>query len=336
MKIWIDIDNAPHAQVMEPVIKELRNRGNEILVTARDYGQTVEMLEMKNIPYQLIGKHPGRSTLLKVFFLFYRMIKLYLWALDKRIDLAFSHGSRSMILPARFLGIPVVVMYDYEYISDFLFRKFAKVIFMPQIANDGSNEKVIDFPGLKEELYIWEHDYDNHWDRNMVLDEEKIIVILRPPASMAHYHSPEADKIFKKLLDRVSEEKNIECILIPRTRAQGESIEKLVENCDNITVPSRALDAISMFKKADVLVGGGGTMNREAALMGVKVFSIFQGKKGKIDRWLEEKGRLQFIESVEDVDKIELKSIVKLKPLTLCSNLQSIICDLLEKVCCHM
>ena len=120
MRIWIDIDNSPHVHIMEPIIRELEKREHKVLVTARDYGYTVELLKMKERVHTLIGVHPGKSTILKITFLAYRMLKLYLWAFDKKIDLAFCHGSRSLVLPARFLGIPLVAMYDYEYISDFL------------------------------------------------------------------------------------------------------------------------------------------------------------------------------------------------------------------------
>ena len=48
-------------------------------------------------------------------------------------------------------------------------------------------------------------------------------------------------------------------------------------------------------------------MNREAASLGVKVYSIFRGKTGAVDRHLSEAGRLRMIESPEEINEIKLE-----------------------------
>ena len=156
MRIWIDIDNAPHVLIMAPLINELKEQGHQVFVTARDYGNTVGLLKMKGIEYILIGKHPGKSSFLKIIHLGVRMLKLFIWAMDKRIDVAFAHGSRSQVLPARLLGIPAVTMYDYENISDFLFRYFARRIYLPFVFKDvfGKDKKYRIFQGLRK-IFIY-------------------------------------------------------------------------------------------------------------------------------------------------------------------------------------
>lgn len=330
MRIWIDIDNAPHAQIMPPIIKELKNRGHNIIITARDYGQTVEILKTKGVKYKLIGKHPGKRNTLKGIFIIYRMIRLYFWAFDKNIDLAFSHGSRAMILPARVLGIPVITMYDYEYISNFLFKKFAKAILMPFVSKDENIGKCKGFPGLKEELYLWNHKYCDEWNKNFSLNKNKTIVILRPPATMAHYHNPVAEQIFYSILKKISREKGIYGIVVPRTKNQLKEISKLICDSKDIIILTNAVDGISMIKDSDIIIGGGGTMNREAALLGTPVYSIFQSKIGKVDKWLESKGRMEFISSIKDIEKIKFKKKSKKVPLVNCKNLDKIICNIIE------
>lgn len=332
MKIWIEIDSAPDVHTMEPIIRELERRGHTILVTARDYGHIIELLRIKKRPYFLIGKHPGKSTFLKIIFFFYRMIRLYFWAFDKKIDLAFSHGARSMVLPARFLGIPLIVTYDYEYISDFLFRKFAKKILMPSISAVRENEKCIPFPGLKEEIYLWEHKYKSDWDKGICFNKGDILVIICPPASMAHYHNPKAEIIFKEVLKQISRLDGISGIVIPRTKVQRGEIIEFTRDMDGITVLPKTVDGISMLKDADLLIGGGGTMNREAALLGTPVYSIFQGRIGKADRWLVKKKRMRFINSIEEIKDIHYEKKLQKSPLVNCRNLKKHICDLLECV----
>ena len=328
MRIWIDIDNAPHVHIMEPLISELEERGHRVLITTRDYGHTVELLKMKKRPYILIGKHPGRLIFLKIIFLIYRMLKLYIWAFDKNFDLAFCHGSRSMVIPARLLGIPLVAMYD----SDFLFKIFAKKILMPSLSANIDCSKCIQFPGLKEELYLWEHEYKENWDDGITYSKRNVIAILRPPASMAHYHNPQAEIIFKEVLKQISKIDRLSGILVPRTNAQKDEILQFVRNMNGIVVLPKAVDGISMLKDADLLIGGGGTMNREAALLGVPVYSIFKSKIGKVDKWLEEKNRMKFINSIDDIRNIIYEKNLKKTPLIIYRNLKNYICDILESI----
>ena len=56
-------------------------------------------------------------------------------------------------------------------------------------------------------------------------------------------------------------------------------------------------------------------MNREAAALGVPVYSIFRGKTGAIDRFLSAQGRLMLIESAEEVDRKIHLTRRKRKPL---------------------
>ncbi|NIA23501.1 MAG: DUF354 domain-containing protein [Proteobacteria bacterium] len=317
MKIWIDIDNAPHVLIMEPIIKELREAGHEVFVTARDYGQTIELLKIKNIDYKAVGRHPGKSKIKKISFLFFRMMELYFILFGKKIKVAFSHGSRSMVLPAKLHGIPVLIMYDYEYVADFLFREFGDKLIVPKlivdklIAKQDIKDKIISYDGLKEELYIWDHEYDGNWANGLCIDRSKILVVLRPPATMAHYHNPISEVIFYKIIENTKYRKDISVLLVPRTKEQVGEITKRIRDMGNICVLEHAVDGISMLKDADVIIGGGGTMNREAALLGKRVYSIFHGKKGSIDKWLEDNGYLSFINSEKDIDNIKFKKSIK-------------------------
>ena len=327
MRIWIDIDNAPHALIMEPIIEELERRGHQVLITARDYGNTRGLLDMKGFRYFLIGRHPGKSGILKILHLGLRMVRLFIWAMDKNIDIAFAHGSRSQVIPARLLGIPVVTMYDYEHISDFIFRYFANIILMPFVFKDllKGQRKFRVFPGLKEELYIWEHEYIPDWGKGLSLDREKIVVV-RPPASMAHYHNPVAEKILNSLLSEFASREDITVIVVPRTGCQRKEIMKKFGRYKNVIVLEKEVDGISMLKDADLVISGGGTMNREAALLGKPVYSIFQGKKGEVDKWLENHGRLRFI---QEGDSINIDFNWKKSPLALNPDLKNWIVDFL-------
>jgi hypothetical protein len=78
-------------------------------------------------------------------------------------------------------------------------------------------------------------------------------------------------------------------------------------------MPEHAVDGLNLIWFSDLVISGGGTMNREAAALGVPVYSIFRGKIGAVDRHLAAEGRLVLVETTEDVkSKIRL---VRREPL---------------------
>ena len=52
---------------------------------------------------------------------------------------------------------------------------------------------------------------------------------------------------------------------------------------------------------ADLVIGAGGTMTREAALLRVPTFSAYAGAQPAVDRWLEAQGLLRRLERVDDI-----------------------------------
>ena len=73
----------------------------------------------------------------------------------------------------------------------------------------------------------------------------------------------------------------------------------------NFLIPTHAEDGLNLIWNSDLVISGGGTMNREAAALGVPVYSIFRGKIGAVDRYLADQGRLTLLKSVEDLKKIK-------------------------------
>jgi predicted glycosyltransferase len=94
--------------------------------------------------------------------------------------------------------------------------------------------------------------------------------------------------------------------LLPRNDKQADVARKTWPDLfsqGRITIPDHAIDGLNLIWLSDLVISGGGTMNREAAAMGVPVFSIFRGRIGAVDRYLANSGRLVLLENVEDVHK---------------------------------
>ena len=62
MRVWADCTAAAHPLVLRPIIERLQAAGHEVEVTAREYGQTVGILERLGIRYTSVGAHGGASS----------------------------------------------------------------------------------------------------------------------------------------------------------------------------------------------------------------------------------------------------------------------------------
>src|ERR1700690_3762403 len=137
--IWIDLDNSPHVPFFLPIIEQLRQRGYEVILTARNSYQVCELLELHNLSCTVIGKHWGKNRILKTLGTCLRAARLVPKVLKRRPDLAVSHGSRSQFLTCVLLRIPTVTIYDYEFTAGW--RGFLRPdwTFAPEYIPDSSD-----------------------------------------------------------------------------------------------------------------------------------------------------------------------------------------------------
>jgi predicted glycosyltransferase len=291
-----------------PLIREFESRGHSVSVTIRDYGYTTELASQAGMTYTCVGSHPGGNILRKLVSLGSRSLRLAAWATRRKFDLALSHGSRGLVGAAWLAGIPTVTMFDYEHVSSGLFHKLSSRLLLPE-ALDRSviGDRVRYYPGYKEEVYLG--DFKPRTGLSEIpVPAGRVIVLIRPPATTAHYHDSRSEDIFRALLQRISASDSAFGIIAPRTAQQGCEIRNILENPLNFHILERSMNGLDLIWNADLIVGGGGTMNREAALLGVPVYSIFTGPIGAIDRRLSEEGRLQLIRKTEDVTEIKVES----------------------------
>jgi predicted glycosyltransferase len=313
-RIWIDIDNSPHVPFFIPIIEELRKYGHEIILTARDAYQVRELLELDHLPCKVVGRHYGKNRAAKILGTCLRASQLITTMANEKIDLAVSHGSRAQMMCSFALRIPTLMILDYEYIAMMGFIR-PDWIMVPEMIPDSKELKpkrqVLRYPGLKEDVYVPRLRLDRSVRTRLDLREDDILVTVRPPATEAHYHNPEAEVLLEAALRFLLEVPNTRVILLPRNDAQNKTLRnawaKWVAS-RKIIVPEHAVDGVNLIWFSDLVISGGGTMNREAAALGVPVYSIFRGKIGAVDRHLQQEGKLILVESVEEIrEKIILK-----------------------------
>src|SRR6202045_3489267 len=114
---WIDIDNSPPVPFFVPIVEELRKRGHEVILTARDAYQVCELLELFHLSCKVVGRHYGKNRAAKILGTGMRAAQLIPMMVGEKIDLAVSHGSRAQMMVGFALGIPTLLILDYEYIA---------------------------------------------------------------------------------------------------------------------------------------------------------------------------------------------------------------------------
>jgi predicted glycosyltransferase len=288
-----------HVLVFRPLIRLLRERGDDVEITAREYAQTLQLLDLHGLEATVIGRHGGRSRLGKARSLLSRLHALRRWARPREFDLALAHGSHELTLSARRLGIPSATTHDYEFATlqhNLGMRAATKVVVPESIPIERLERfgvkppKLLRYPGLKEEYYLSDFEPDPGVLERLDVDRDRVLVVLRPPPDVSLYHR-HSNPLFPQTLDYLGAHDEVQAVVLPRTEEQREFVRGL--DLPSMIVPDRAVDAQSLIALADVVVSAGGTMNREAAALGVPVYTTYGGRLGGVDEQLIREGRLK-------------------------------------------
>jgi predicted glycosyltransferase len=298
MRVWIDMTNSPHVLFFRPLIRLLEDDGQEVSVTARDYAQTLGLLDLHGIRHEVVGPaHGGGSRLGKARALVRRLPALRRYARSRGFDLALGHGSHEVMLAARSLGIPGATAHDYEYaaLQHHLGLRAARRVVFPdaippeRLARYGARPpKLLRYPGLEEEYTL--ADFEPDPTAVAGIPTELVLAVVRTPPDLALYHR-QGSPLFAQVLERLGRDEAVHAVVLPRTREQRAAIRAL--DLPSLHVPDRAVDAQSLVALADLVVSAGGTMNREAAALGVPAYTTFAGRLGAVDDRLIAEGRLR-------------------------------------------
>jgi predicted glycosyltransferase len=291
-----------------PIARGLSERGHDVVLTARDHAQTVELARERWDHVEVIGGPSPKSRAAKASQLARRVRDLRAWARAKRPHIALSHNSYAQIVAARSVGMRTVTAMDYEHQpANHLAFRLAHRILLPEalrgstVARQGARDgRVRWYPGLKEELYLGDFRPEPHVLARLGLQcgGGEAVVVARTPPSRALYHRRD-NPLFLDAIDTAARQPNVRCIVLTRHPEQREQMALL--NAPNTIVPAKAIDALSLMHAADLVVGAGGTMTREAALLGVPTVSLFAGRRPAVDAWLEERGRLRRVHAAGDL-----------------------------------
>jgi len=313
-RLWIDLDNSPHVPLYAPLIRFLRERGWQVRITARDFAQTLDLVEQFRLDATPVGAHAGRSKVKKVANLPVRAMQLVAAVRRFRPQIALSHGSRTQAIASRLLGIPQVVMFDYEWTEMSILKRLAGLLLCPRalaperLAEAGIPlEKVAWYDGFKEEMYLPEFRPDPGFRASIGVGDGMRLVTIRPPGLIGNYHDPRSEEICRRVIEVAAGERDNFVVILPKTRLERQLVDAALPagHPATVLIPERALPGLQLLHDSAIAISGGGTMNRESALLGVPTYSIFTGRRAAIDEELARQGRLIFLAGPDDTERID-------------------------------
>ena len=305
MRVWIDLANSPHPLIFRPIAERLEGQGAEVLLTVRDHAQTRELALERWPRAEVIGGASPAGRLAKPRAIASRVGALARWCRRERPDVALSHNSYAQILAARALRVRVVTAMDYEHQpANHLAFRAADRILLPEAVPAGvvrrqgaRSDKVVRYPGLKEELYLADFEPDPGTVAALGLGDDALaLAVARAAPAGAAYHRSE-NPLFERALRILDERGEHRVVVLARHPEQRRAIAAL--DLERVLLPDRAVDARSLLWASDLFVGAGGTMTREAALLGVPAYSVFAGPQPAVDRLLTERGALVQLDDPE-------------------------------------
>jgi uncharacterized protein len=303
VRVWVDLTNSPHVLVMRPLIEVMRADGHEVEVTAREFAQTLELLERFGMEHTASGRHRGERLVPKAAGLVSRSLALARWARPRNFDVALGHGSNDITVAAKLLGIPSATAFDYEFatVQHNVNCRLARAVVVPdaippeRLYRYGARGKIRAYPGLKEEYYLADFEPSAGVLDQLGIDRGAPLAVVRTPPDVSLYHRFEND-LFSQVLERLRAD-SAQAVVLPRTPEQRDDVRRL----GGFIVPERAVDAQSLVAFADLVISAGGTMNREAVALGTPVYTTFEGRLGAVDEELLREGRLRKLSSPTEV-----------------------------------
>jgi len=320
LRVWIDLDNLPHVPIFRPILAMLESRGHRLFVTARRHAFTEELLAEQGVPFRSVGRHGGKGLAGKISSTLGRAAQLaWMAATSIRPDACASHGSRSAAIAAKLSGRRSLSMFDYEHVHAAAFLRCCRAILLPaelpsaslpadlRAAEEPAAKgcRVARYPGFKESLYLdLEEPNDPAFRRDVIgVGDDRVVMLLREPAATAHYHNPESEALFAAALDWLRDHASDAVgVMLPRAKGQPALVPGPMPS--NLLQLEKPLPGIKLLGAADLLVSGGGTMNREAALLGLPTWSIFRGRPGALDAALAAQGRMTLASATEAIRSI--------------------------------
>lgn len=311
MKIWIDLTNAPHVRFFKNIIEYFQDQGEEVIITGRKFGDIHKLMDLFGFEFISIGKH-GVTLGQKLEESTLRAHELSKLIIKEKPDVAISKHSIELPRVTFGLDIPSVYVLDNEHAlaANKLTLPLCNRIIMPQAIDmwtllrvGADPNKIISYKGTSEIIHFKNFEYNDNIFEDLSLDLKKEkTILMRPEPSLASYLDADCKKsVLTPVVDFLEEHANI--LVIPRFKEQ----EEIFKDYNNVTIIKPPVDTFSLMKKCDLMIGAGGTMNREAAIVGTPVISCYPGQTLSVDQFYIDQNLMFRSNDVEEIINMALR-----------------------------
>jgi hypothetical protein len=321
--VHIDVLTPKQVLFFEKIIKMLEDLNVEVLVTSRRYREVDQLLELKKLKTYVVGSHGGKSLEKKLVSSSQRILKLTKLLHKIKPNVSVSHSSPETARVSFGLGIPHLCVNDSPH-SEAVARltvPLSKKLLTPSIIplkawlKFGLNKKlIVRYKALDPVVWLRDFQPNPKILSQLGISASETIVVVRPEETYASYLLKQTGGrfVYMKIVERLLEEldKDVVLVVLPRYKEQLDILKRTFNG--RIIVPERVIDATSLLFYSSIFVGGGGTMNTEAALLGVPTFSFYPGKPTYIEKFLSKKGLLKRVVNPKSLTRKIVKTLKNL------------------------
>ena len=324
-RVWYDACTGKHVRYGTAIAERLRQQGHEVTLTTRKHPDTLPLAEALNEKFITVGAYSPKSLLTRVEEGARRQLKFCKLFEKGTPRIAISHGSVDQCRVAFGLGIPVISTIDSPHadavnrltlpLSNYVI--VSKAIPKEVLQIYVSEDKIISFEGVDEVAWVKVSKTRVHYD------SDEPLIVVRQLEEKAVYT--------KKTIDMAILARKLTSLgkVVFLSRYQRKSVKNLI-------VPRGFIDSVSLVAHADLFVGVGGTITREAALQGTPAIIVDVFRNQYVNEFLARKGFPIFRVEPSKAMKVAKKTLGRKYDvkhlLAELENPVNIIADIVEKV----
>ena len=272
--VWLDAVTPKDSLFIYSLLPLLREKGYKTLVTAKKQTQTTDILELLNVNYTQVGEY-GENLKEKLIAEQKRTLQ-FLEVFDKvgMPKVLWTHGDVSATRTAFGLQIPIVYSNDTlhavhvaKLVCPLVNWLIAPVAFGKSWSTFGiSKSKIALYDGVEETTWLLEPVFERPKFLEELAEKERVVLFRNAEYKASYCKDVKVDTW--QLLKELSEIATV--VYLPRYAEEEEKLKDM----DNIWIPPKLVLTAQLIPYVDLMVGSGGTVCRETALMGIPTINF--------------------------------------------------------------
>jgi len=321
MRFLVDLCVESDGLMFKRLIEELRERGHEVLVTARKKAEATSLYRYVGLKPHLVGEysHTREGKLLASAQRIHEMAELVLKRLGG-LDGVVSNTGVEACRVGFGLGASVHTFHDHPQAKHqmLLTIPLSTYVYVPWVVprslyvKYGLNANaVIHYRGFLTMAWMPYVKVDEEVLSKLGLNPDGSVVVFRESEVAAAYLFGKEDVTLPAV--RLLAERMPDTEFVARPRYSATALERYFKGCPNVKVFRKPVPMQSLLAKASLLIGGGATMCLEAAYFGTPVIT-FRPILAPITNFLVRAGLAWVGRSVDEVVKLAEEKVGRRKP----------------------